>query len=137
MPTTEVEHGPTRGTRKIDRLMTNFPRSIVESDTLLPLDDGQGRVSDHRISYFKSALQVPVEKTVKYKYRHYTDDGARCFQSWIAEHSFIEVYREQDVNEQLSAFLNTMEKKWTSSFPSKPLLGGRETLRGLIPMSGL
>ena len=38
----EVDHGPTRGNRKIDRFLVNFPRSVVESDVLPPLDDGLG-----------------------------------------------------------------------------------------------
>ena len=115
----EVPHGPTRGDRKIDRLFVNFSRTIIESDTLAPLDDGSGRESDHKISYLKAALEAPSEKKVSYRYRHYTDDGARCFQEWIAGHSFAEVYSETDVNSQLSAFLTTMGKKMDQFFPYK------------------
>ena len=32
----EVDHGPTRGDRKIDKFLVNFPRSITESDVLPP-----------------------------------------------------------------------------------------------------
>ena len=57
----EVIHGPTRGDRKIDRFLVNFPHSIQESDVLPPLDDGLGRVSDHGIAYFRAAFSISAE----------------------------------------------------------------------------
>ena len=46
----EVDHGPTRGDRKIDRFLVNFGRAVQESDVLEPLDDGFGRKSDHKVA---------------------------------------------------------------------------------------
>ena len=43
----EVDHGPTRNGRKIDKFLVNFARSIQISDTLPPLDNGNSRESAH------------------------------------------------------------------------------------------
>ena len=52
----EVENGPTRSGRKVDKFLVNFKRLIHESDTLKPLDDGLGRVSNHRVAYFRAKI---------------------------------------------------------------------------------
>lgn len=75
----EVQHGPTRGNRNIDKFLTNSPQSISESDTLPPLDDGQGRDRDHLVAFFKASFPIPDKNTVRYRYRHYTDEGAELF----------------------------------------------------------
>ena len=115
----EVDHGPTRNDRKIDRMIVNFQRSITESDTLPPLDDGTGRQSDHKMAFFRAKLTTIPEKTVSYKYRHFTEDGASRFQSWVSQHDFAEVYSAGDVNAQLKNFLGTLEGKMNEYFPYK------------------
>ena len=115
----EVEHRPTRGDRKIDKFLVNFHRSVIQSDVLPPLDDGHGRVSDHCVAYFKARFTVEVDKKVSYRYRHYTEEGANNFQSWVSNHSFNEVYACDDVNAQLGAFLTTLESKMDVFFPFK------------------
>ena len=115
----EVEHGPTRGDRKIDRSLVNFNRSIVSSDVLPPLDDGLGRVSDHSIPYFRAKFKVLPDKKVSYRYRHFTDEGARKFQDWISGHNFIGVYSAEGVNGKLEAFLAALENKMDAFFPFK------------------
>lgn len=57
----EVEHGPTRNGRKLDKFLVNFARSIRHSDTLEPLDDSMGRESDHRMAFFKAAVEAKSE----------------------------------------------------------------------------
>ena len=115
----EVDHGPTRNDRKIDRTLVNFPRSVTESDTLPPLDDGQGWVSDHLVSYFKAAIKKSRQPLVRYKYRHYTDEGAAKFQAWISSKDFSSVLEKQDPNEQLSDFLGSLEGAMNVCFPYK------------------
>ena len=115
----EVDHGPTRGDRKIDRFLVNIRRSISESGTLPPLDDGQGRESDHKVAFFKADFPVQNAETITYKYRHFTAEGAACFQNWVSTHSFDNVYVRDDVNEQLSAFLGVLEDKMNEFFPLK------------------
>ena len=115
----EVEHGPTRNGNKIDKFLINFHRSVDESDTLHPLDDGQGRESDHLVAYFKASIRRTRQKTVKYKYRHFTDEGAVRFQQWIEVHDFAAVYRHGEVNAQLSAFTEELEGAMDLCFPYK------------------
>ena len=49
----EMEVGPTRGRKSIDRVFSNVGRSLVESGTALPLEtEGEdSRKSDHLIAY--------------------------------------------------------------------------------------
>ena len=115
----EVAHGPTRSDRKIDRMFVNFNRLVTESDVLPPLDDGLGRQSDHSLAYFRARFESRLEKTVSYTYRHYTDQGARDFQNWIAGHDFAEVYGSCDVNQQLDSFLAVLEARMNLCFPTK------------------
>ena len=115
----EVEHGPTRGDRKIDRLLVNFSRSVEESDTLPPLEDETGRPSDHKVAFLKARFQSIPSETVTYRYRHFTEQGAVGFQNWIRGHEFTEVYEQTEVNLQLGAFLNTLETKMNVFFPYK------------------
>ena len=115
----EVQHGPTRNDRKIDKFLVNFQRSIVESDTLPPLDDGLGRLSDHKLAFFKAKFEFSLDKTVSYRYRHFTAEGAQNFQTWIESHDFSEVYAHSDVNSQLEVFLATLSRKMDNFFPEK------------------
>ena len=116
---TEVAHGPTRSDRKIDRMLVNYGRMVTESDVVQPLDDGMGRHSDHGVAYCRAKFESRVEKTVSYKYRHFTDQGAQAFQSWISTHDFGDTYEHTDVNDQLAAFLHTLESKMDLFFPYK------------------
>ena len=115
----EVQHGPTRADRKIDKFLVNFQRSIVEADTLPPLDDGAGRESDHRIAFFKTKFKVALEKKVTYTYRHFSEAGASSFQTWIAGYNFQSVYCAAGANSQLDAFLGSIMSKMDEFFPEK------------------
>ena len=115
----EVDHGPTREDRKIDRFLVNFPRSIDESDVLPPLDDGLGRVSDHKIAYFSATFPIPVVRKVSYTYRHYTDTGATGFQAWIRNQDFADVFGADNVNSKLNLFLSRLEVGMNLFFPYK------------------
>ena len=81
----EVQHGPTRGDKKIGKTFTNFDRQIVESGTLPALQSEDGRCSDHLISYWATKFTRPPSETVTYTYRYYSRAGARSFKSWLAE----------------------------------------------------
>lgn len=114
---TEVTHGPTRGERKIDKFLVNFNRSITESDTLPPLEDGEGRASDHLVAYFKASIQKVRRPVVKFRYRHYSDEGAEKFQRWVEAHDFSAVLAQNDPNAQLEVFLGKLEGAMDVCFP--------------------
>ena len=71
----EVDVGPPRKDKCIDRLFTNFSRSIAESETVPPLEPKPGHTgakSDHRVAFLKAAL--PKERSfewITYQYRYY------------------------------------------------------------------
>ena len=115
----EVEHGPTRQLRKIDRFLVNFNRSICESDTLPPLDDGQGRESDHLVAFFKASIEKQLDPKVSYTYRHFTDEGADRFQDCIANTNFAPIFSLEDVNEQVDFLSGKLEKAMSLCFPTK------------------
>ena len=115
----EVAHGPTRAGRKLDKFLVNFSRAIVESDVLPPLDDGLGRQSDHGLAYFKAKFVVDVSKTVSYRYRHYSAQGAERFQEWVSVHDFSGVFDATDVNLKLESFLTDVQSKMDEFFPFK------------------
>ena len=115
----EVEHGPTRNDRKIDKFLVNFGRSDVESDTLPPLDDGMGRESDHLISYFKATVRKPHQAKTTYSYRHYTEEGAARFQEWVSSANFEPALACPDPNEQLDLFLRELDSASNACFSLK------------------
>ena len=115
----EIEHGPTRKDRKIDKFLVNFGRSVVESDTLPPLDDGLGRVSDHLISYFKASVRKQEHAKVSYSYRHFTEEGALKFQEWMAGADFSSVFHSADPNAQLDCLLGVFEEATNACFSLK------------------
>ena len=114
---TEVEHGPTRNERKIDKFLVNFGRAVSESDTLRPLDDGLGRESDHLVAFFRATVPRARLPVVKYRYRHYTDEGARRFQQWVENHNFGAVYGLAEVNGQLDCLLRELGEAMDLCFP--------------------
>ena len=115
----EVEHGPTRNERKIDKFLVNFGRSVVESYTLPPLDDGMGRESDHLISYFKATVRKQQQARTTYSYRHYTEEGAAKFQDWMARADFEPVLTSTDPNLQLDLFLKELQSAMNACFSLK------------------
>ena len=100
-------------------MLVNYGRAVTESDVVRPLDDGLGRLSDQGVAYCKARFECNLDKTVTYRYRHNTDQGAWGYQAWVAGHGFNEIYCQTDVNEQLEAFLSILESKMDLFSPYK------------------
>ena len=83
----EVNVGPTRGSRSIDRTFLNLQRCFHVAGTLPPLEadnDAVGAPSDHRISYITTALpRVQAFTWLNYSYRFFNEDSVKKFRSWI------------------------------------------------------
>ena len=75
----EVDHGPTRLGRSIDRTFVNFHRAVRSSGTSTPLETEEGNKSDHRVAYLEAAFDVQPQKKVSYTYRAFTPEGAEQF----------------------------------------------------------
>ena len=87
----EIDHGPTRNNRNIDRTFVNFSRSLNEYHTLEPLEDESGRKSDHRMAFFSAVFAKTKAKTVSYRYRYFSRKGAKGFRKWIGEQTWADV----------------------------------------------
>ena len=93
----EVQVGPTRGSRSIDRIFSNIGRSVTESGSLAPLEteeaeDGSQLASDHRVAYARFSLQRRSQfKWEMYTYRHYSQESEDLFTAWVVFHEWEEV----------------------------------------------
>ena len=105
----EVTHGNTRGNRSIDRTFCNFPRAITESGTLPPLETESGLPSDHRIAFGRAVFTRPKVPTVKYSYRHYTDQGAIKFQELLSTQSWETVFSAVGPSEKVLVFQQILD----------------------------
>ena len=65
----EVDHGPTRGDRSIDRTFVNFGRALTEYGTLPPLETEEGMVSDHMMAWGREIFKTEPPESVTYKHR--------------------------------------------------------------------
>ena len=100
----EVNHGPTRGDREIDRTFVNFGRSIKGSGTLPPLETETGQESDHKIAWAEAHFESPAINMVKYTYRAFSESGAEAFLQDLNTHSWQTVYDAADSDEKTEAF---------------------------------
>ena len=88
----EVDHGPTRLDRKIDRMFVNFPNKIDRRDTLEPLEDELGNASDHRAAFLCAIFQRDRPEKCTFTYRPYNERAAQAL---------IEKFRVMDWREVL------------------------------------
>ena len=100
----EVDHGPTRLGRSIDRTLVNFPRAIKSSGTSTPLETEDGNKSDHRVAHLLAAFDVQPTKKVTYTYRAFTPEGADQFSECLARLDWDTVYQEPTVEGKAAAF---------------------------------
>ena len=118
----EVDLGPTRGGRSIDRVLLNVGRSVVDYGTLGPLEteehEGEVRRSDHRVCYVGIGLERREAFTwQKYTYRHYDDQAEKNFKSWVVLHDWREVYEAEGSEDKANAYQATIQAAIGEFFP--------------------
>ena len=113
----EMQHGPTRHDRKIDRTFTNFNRSITESCTLDPLETEEGQTSDHRMTFGKAIFPAITKETVTYTYRHYSERAARQFISAMSEQDWSGVLEAGNSESKVEAFQAIVDANMEKFFP--------------------
>ena len=116
---TEINHGPTRGDRSIDRTLFNFGRSIVESGTLPPLETEDGHLSDHRVAWARAELKKIQSGLVTYSYRDFTDKGAEKFQAALAELEWDDVLAEPSASIAVDIMQTKLDVLTSECFPWK------------------
>ena len=115
----EIDHGPTRQGRSIDRSFVNFSRSITESGTSTPLETEEGNASDHRAAYFVAAFSKKQDKKLSYTYRNFTEEGALLFKERLGNVNWEEVYGADDSDGKAAAFQHIMDKLMDGCFTWK------------------
>ena len=116
---TEAEIGPTRGSRSIDRVFTNFHRSITESGTRTPLETEDGSPSDHKQAFVRAIFPKIQAKTIKYTYRPFTVKGASDFTAAIEAADWSPVYEATSSSDKTVAFQSTLEREMDLCFHLK------------------
>ena len=118
---TEIQHGPTRADRSIDRSFVNFARSVYAAGTLPPLETETGQVSDHKIAWAQASFSNAAPKLVKYTYRAYSETAADAFLTDLNAQTWEKVYREVDSDSKTAVFQSIIEDlldrhfKWKTS----------------------
>ena len=115
----EVNYGPTRGDRAIDRTFVNFGRAITESGTLPPLETETGQPSDHKIAWAEARFQVAQQKQIKYTYRAFTERGAESFLQQLNAQPWEEVYQAGDTDSKATKFQEIIETLMDRNFAWK------------------
>ena len=115
----EVDHGPTRRGRAIDRSFVNFGRSIIESGTLSPLETEQGVQSDHKVAWAKAEFKTERPEKATYTYRKYTEKGAADFLAELATVSWRKVYESKSTTAKVKAFQSILDAMMDRHFELK------------------
>ena len=117
----EVDVGPTRKDRCIDRIFTNFSRSISDSGTVPPLEPEPGFTgarSDHRIAFARA--DMPRNRTfewVSYQYRYYNQDAVAKFGQWLAGHDWADVADAEGSNRKATLYQEAVTGALEACFP--------------------
>ena len=81
-----IRTAPTRGTRDLDKLVTNFNTLLSSHQVIRPVVNAQGTESDHCPVLFE--FDMPIIQGFKweqYSYRRRTEDGDLAFGKWLTE----------------------------------------------------
>ena len=113
----ELDHGPTRDDRKIDRSFTNFHRSIKESCTLSPLETEAGAVSDHKMVFALAEFPSVAKEMITYTYRKFTEQGADNFVRECRLQTWDTVVGALTVDGKVEAFDKIMNENMDKFFP--------------------
>ena len=115
----EADVGPTRGDRRIDRVFTNFSRSISESGTRTPLETEDGSPSDHKQAFVRAVFEKVAPKTTKYTYRPFTRRGADAFAAAMETANWGPVFDATSSSDKTVAFQSVVEREMDRCFPLK------------------
>lgn len=100
----EVNVGPTRGDRRIDRIFCNLARRVGESGTVPPLESEHSE-SDHHVAYIRASLpRFDSYEWQTFSYRHFTEEGERALARWVTLHDWTGVLEAPDSNAKAAAY---------------------------------
>ena len=115
-----VTMGPTRGSRTLDLIYTNFPGQITESGTVdpLPSDDSSGAPSDHRVAHCTAELKRYASyEWIPYSYMRQTEEGNLKFKSWILDQDWETIYSAVGSDNKAQAYQDLMNLAMKECYP--------------------
>ena len=115
----EIQYGPTREDRRIDRLFCTFRDRVEAFGTLEPLETDDGsRKSDHRIGYFEAELErAAAFEWITYTYRFYNEDGVKLFGDWICSQDWSRVASASSSDEKTDVYQSMITAAVDACFP--------------------
>ena len=117
----EVDVGPTRKDRWIDRIAINFSRALRASGAVPPLKVEprmQGTKSDHRVPYVKASLsRVKNYHWESYSYRYRSPDAVAGFGKWLAGLHWAELAAMVSSNPKAECYQETVTATLETFFP--------------------
>ena len=117
----EVQVGPTRNGRCIDRIFANFGRSITDCGTVPPLEPEPGHHgtrSDHRVAFLKAELpRLRSFEWVTYQYRYFNSDAVDQFGRWLAGRDWADVVQSEGSNAKANLYQEAVTGAMEEVFP--------------------
>ena len=122
----EVQTGPTRNGRRIDRIFLNWPECVQSHSVLKPLeadlpgDDGVIPTSDHSVQFVRASLprKEPV-KWEKFTHRPFKEASATAFLKAINEQDWSTVLYANSSNDKATCFQLIIDDLMDHFFPIK------------------
>ena len=114
----EVDVGPTRGSRCIDRTFTNFEEMVTDFGSVPPLETDDLRKSDHRITFTTASLQrTSSSEWVTYSYRYYNKASTDQFGDWVMANNWGSVLAPSCPNQKADAYQAEVNDAIEQFFP--------------------
>ena len=113
----EVQVGPTRGDRTIDRVFLNMGRAVDSAGTVPPLDSGHTE-SDHKIVHVTVKLnRQQTFEWLTYTYRVCTEEAKKDFGSWVVTQEWTDVLLAEGANAKAQAYQDHIDAAMATFFP--------------------
>ena len=112
----EVNAGPTRGDRRIDRVLSNLPQEAVSA--ILPPLEAESTVSDHQI--VRTTANIPCRPPSKWiisRHRKTNKDSEAGFVAAMEVMDWSPVLQEISSDDKASAFQKIIDKQMDVFFP--------------------
>ena len=112
--------GPTRGTATLDEVSTNFSDKIVV-DTFFPLEDEEGKASDHNTVICRATLPRLHQFTTKsITYRVYNARAEEEFEQMLLQQNWDSIVAEHMSPSEAAVAMNEiLQKLYNDAFPIK------------------
>ena len=118
----EIIAGPTRKKKRIDRTFTNFSKKVLDKGViaeLAPKDGAKGSASDHKVVYFRAALEFREKTTwTTYTTRRYNEKKAEEFGAWLATVDWGELQAASGSNKKAEIYHKLMDGAMEKYFPT-------------------